>query len=48
MYLSPIIKEAKYKNYCLNNSQKGLLSVWKNNEVEKDIKKNQFCLMKNL
>ena len=48
LYLSPVIKEAKYKNDCLNNSQKGLLSVWKNNEVEKDIKKNQFCLMKNL
>ena len=30
-YLAPIIKEAKYKNDCINNSKKGLLSVWKNN-----------------
>ena len=37
MYLSPLIKEAKYKNDCINNSKKGLLSVWKNNEAEKDI-----------
>ena len=37
MYLSPLIKQAKYKNDCINNSKKGLLSVWKNNEAEKDI-----------
>ena len=37
MYLSPVIREAKYKNDCINNSKKGLLSVWKNNEAEKDI-----------
>ena len=37
MYLSPLIKEAKYKNDCINNSKKGLISVWKNNEAEKDI-----------
>ena len=37
MYLSSIIREAKYKNDCINNSKKGLLSVWKNNEAEKDI-----------
>ena len=30
LYLSPVIKEAKYKNDCINNSKKGLLSVWKN------------------
>ena len=29
--------EAKYKNDCINNSKKGLLSLWKNNEAEKDI-----------
>ena len=37
LYLSPIIKEAKYKNDCINNSKKGLLSVWKNKEAGKDI-----------
>ena len=37
MYLSPVIKEAKYKNDCINNSKKGLLSNWVNNETEKDI-----------
>ena len=37
MYLSPVIREAKYKTDCINNSQKGLLSVQKNNEAEKDI-----------
>ena len=37
MYLSPIIREAKYKNDCINNSKKRLLSVWRNNEAEKDI-----------
>ena len=36
-YLSPIIKEAKYKNDCIHNSKKGLLSVWENNEMKKDI-----------
>jgi len=36
-YLAPIIKEAKYKNDCINNSKKGLLSVWKNKEAGKDI-----------
>ena len=37
IYLSPVIREAKYKNDCINNSKKGLLSVWTNNEAEKDI-----------
>ena len=37
MYLFSIIREAKYKNDCINNSIKGLLSIWKNNEAEKDI-----------
>ena len=37
MYLSPLIKQAKYKNDCINNSKKGLLSAWKNNEAKKDI-----------
>ena len=37
IYLSPVSKAAKYKNDCINNSKKGLLSVWKNNEAEKDI-----------
>ena len=37
IYLSPVIRETKYKNECINNSKKGLLSVWKNNEAEKDI-----------
>tara|TARA_Y100001978_G_C23434289_1_gene309877 strand:+ start:338 stop:604 length:267 start_codon:yes stop_codon:yes gene_type:complete len=40
IYLSPLIKEAKYKNDCIINSKKGLLSVWKNNEAEKDIEEN--------
>ena len=37
MYFSPVIREARYKNDCINNSKKGLLSIWKNNEAEKDI-----------
>tara|TARA_B100000575_G_scaffold266964_1_gene244656 strand:- start:277 stop:540 length:264 start_codon:yes stop_codon:yes gene_type:complete len=37
VYLSPLIKEAKYKNDCINNSKRGLLSVMENNEAEKDI-----------
>ena len=37
MYLSPLIKQAKYKNDFINNSKKGLLSAWKNNEAKKDI-----------
>ena len=37
MYFSPVIREANYKNDCINNSKKGPLSVWKNNEAEKDI-----------
>ena len=37
LYLSPVIKEAKYKNDCINNSKKGLLSVWENKEAGKDI-----------
>ena len=38
MYLSLVIRESKYKNDFINNSKKGLLSIWKNNEAEKDIK----------
>tara|TARA_Y100000589_G_scaffold290376_1_gene293047 strand:- start:203 stop:316 length:114 start_codon:yes stop_codon:yes gene_type:complete len=37
MYLLPVIREAKYKNDCINNSKKGLLSIYKNNKAEKDI-----------
>ena len=37
MYLSQLIKQAKYKNDCINNSKKGLLSAWKNNEAKEDI-----------
>ena len=37
MYLSPLIKEAKYKNDFINNSKKGILSTWKNNKAKKDI-----------
>ena len=37
MYLSPVIREAKYKNDFINNSKKWLLPVMKNNEEEKDI-----------
>ena len=37
MYISPIIKEAKYTNDCIKNSKKRLLFVWKNNEAGKDI-----------
>ena len=37
MYLQSIIREAKYKNDFINNSKKGLLSVWENNKEEKDI-----------
>ena len=36
MYLSLVIRQAKYKNDCINNSKKGLLSFWKSNEAEKD------------
>ena len=36
-YFSPVIKEVKYKNDCIKNSKEGLLSVWLNNEAEKDI-----------
>ena len=39
MNLSPVINQAKYKNHYINNTNKELLSIWKNNEVEKDIKK---------
>ena len=38
MYLSPLIKEAKYKNDFINNSKKGLLSTWENNVEKKDVK----------
>ena len=37
LYLSPVIKEAKYKNYCIQNTKKGLLAVWQKEKVEKDI-----------
>lgn len=37
LYLSPVIKEAKYKNDCIQNTKKGVLTVWKNDKVEKDI-----------
>ena len=43
MYLSPVIRETKYKNDCINNLKKGLLSVSKNNEEEKDIEEKS-CL----
>ena len=38
-YISPVIQEAKYKNDCINNVKKSLLSVLKNKEAEKAIKK---------
>ena len=38
MYLSQVIRETKYKNDCINNSKKGLLSIWENNKAENDIK----------
>ena len=44
MYLSPITREAKYKNDCINYSKKGLLSIWKNNEAEKDIEEKSGSL----
>ena len=37
LYLSPVIKEAKYKNDCIQNTKKGLLTVWQKEKVEKDI-----------
>ena len=37
MYLSSLIKQAKYKNDFINNSKKGILSTWKNNKAKKDI-----------
>ena len=37
LYVSPVIREAKYKKDCINNSKKELLSVWINNKAEKDI-----------
>ena len=37
IYLSPVIKEEKYKNDFINNSKKGILSTWKNNKAKKDI-----------
>ena len=37
MYLSQLIKQAKYKNDFINNSKKGILSTWKNNKAKKDI-----------
>ena len=48
MYLSSLIKEAKYKNDFINNSKKGLLSTWENNEEKKMLKRNQAFLLKNL
>ena len=44
-YLSPVIKEAKYKNDCINNSKKGLLSVWENKEAGKDIEEKSGLLV---
>tara|TARA_B100000614_G_scaffold5895_1_gene5657 strand:- start:54 stop:239 length:186 start_codon:yes stop_codon:yes gene_type:complete len=37
MYLSSLIKQAKYKNDFINNSKKGILSTWKNNKAKKDV-----------
>ena len=39
LYFSPVIRETKYKNICINNSKKGLLSFWGNKEAGKDIEK---------
>ena len=48
VYLSLVIKETKFKNDSINNIKKGLLSVWKYNEADKDIEENQVCLLKSL
>tara|TARA_Y100000589_G_C26875135_1_gene515585 strand:- start:72 stop:332 length:261 start_codon:yes stop_codon:yes gene_type:complete len=32
-YLSPIIQESKYKNECIQLSQKGILESYKNNPL---------------
>ena len=37
MYLSPVIKEAKYKNDCIETTKKGALAIWKKEKVEKNI-----------
>ena len=37
LYLSPVIKEAKYKNDCIETTKKGALAAWKKEKVEKDI-----------
>ena len=46
MYLSLVIRQAKYKNDSINNSKKGLLSFWKNNEAEKDIEEKSVLPVK--
>ena len=37
LYLSPVIKEAKYKNDCIETTKKGALAIWKKEKVEKNI-----------
>ena len=37
MYLSPLIKQAKYKNDCINNSRKDFYLYGKDNEAKIDI-----------
>ena len=32
-----VIREAKYKNDCIENTKKGIINVWKNEKVEKNI-----------
>ena len=47
-YLSPIIKEAKYKNTCIELSGKGALNKFKDDNIEEKLLKDTGLTIKEL
>ena len=40
LYISPVIKEAKYKNTCIRLSEKGALNKFKGDNIEETLLKD--------
>ena len=48
LYLYPVIKEVKYKNYCIKLSEKGALKKFNEDEIEEVLLKETGLTIKEL
>lgn len=48
LYLSPLIKEAKYKNKCIKFSEKGAINKFKGDNIEETLLKETGLTIKEL